>query len=277
MAANDFSPHYLVLVGGLMVVAVAYTCAALRNFSLEQRVRTRGVPVLAALVQAHRGLFSPGWSDLPIQVVFTFDRDVPDPEYFLRNLAAQVFALKNRTDVSKTEAVIAQAVTEELYQPGRRLPLPTEMTGGPVVYLGDVMIRRADLPERRLIGKLLMCKALPGRSGRLLLLPAPEVEASGAGRCEACGRAAPTRHVVFHRHIGAVVVFLHNHIKGNLCRPCIDHYFWNFTGATLGLGWWGFPSCFLTPVYLLLNVIRYARAGSPSSARTEREPGPSAE
>jgi hypothetical protein len=76
-------------------------------------------------------------------------------------------------------------------------------------------------------------------------------------RCQVCGRQAPTAHVVFHRHIGALVMMFHNHIEGNLCRDCIEHYFWNFTGMTLGLGWWGCISVVVTPICLLMNVVRY--------------------
>jgi hypothetical protein len=90
------------------------------------------------------------------------------------------------------------------------------------------------------------------------------------GRCEACGRPAPTAHVVFHRHIGALVMMFHNHVEGKLCRQCIDHYFWSFTGMTLGLGWWGLMSFFITPFCLLLNVIRYLGASGLPSARADR-------
>jgi hypothetical protein len=28
-------------------------------------------------------------------------------------------------------------------------------------------------------------------------------------------------------------------IKGNLCKHCVNEYFWPYTGTTLIVGWWG--------------------------------------
>ena len=40
--SKNFTPRYLVLVGGLMVVAVAYTCAAILSYQAEKRIRHAG-------------------------------------------------------------------------------------------------------------------------------------------------------------------------------------------------------------------------------------------
>jgi hypothetical protein len=55
------------------------------------------------------------------------------------------------------------------------------------------------------------------------------------------------------------MVFMRQHrsIKGKLCKSCIDYCFWNLTGKTMLLGWWGMISFFITPFILLNNIFRY--------------------
>jgi hypothetical protein len=78
--------------------------------------------------------------------------------------------------------------------------------------------------------------------------------------CQACHREAPTAHVTFRRHTGAVVLMFHGHITGDLCQDCIDRYFKEYSLHTLLLGWWGLISFFVTPFCLLQNVVAYAGA-----------------
>jgi hypothetical protein len=75
--------------------------------------------------------------------------------------------------------------------------------------------------------------------------------------CQCCGVEAPTQYVEFFQNIGAIVVRFHKSIKGNLCKNCIDQYFWEYTMISLVAGWWGFISFFMTPFVLLNNIIRY--------------------
>ncbi len=84
-----------------------------------------------------------------------------------------------------------------------------------------------------------------------------ELSSGSLGLCEACLRAAPTKQVAFYQNIGALVMRFHKTLKGNLCRQCIDKYFWEYTLYTLFLGWWGVISLIVTPFFLLNNVIRY--------------------
>ena len=76
-------------------------------------------------------------------------------------------------------------------------------------------------------------------------------------RCDACGVKAPTKYAAFHQHIGAVILMFHQRYRGNLCRGCIDRVFRRTTLTTLGLGWWGMISVFVTPFVLIHNVVRY--------------------
>ena len=49
----------------------------------------------------------------------------------------------------------------------------------------------------------------------------------------------------------------HKRIGGEMCRSCIDRFFCEYTLTTLGLGWWGVISFFVTPCVLVHNVVRY--------------------
>jgi hypothetical protein len=74
------------------------------------------------------------------------------------------------------------------------------------------------------------------------------------GVCQICGVEAPTKYVEFSQNIGALFMRFSTSIKGNLCKYCINHYFWSFTGTTLVYGWWGVISFFVTPFFLLNNI-----------------------
>ena len=75
--------------------------------------------------------------------------------------------------------------------------------------------------------------------------------------CQNCGREAPTRYVEFYQNIGALVMRFHKSVEGDMCKDCINGYFWPFTGITLVLGWWGLISFLVTPIMLLNNIARY--------------------
>ena len=75
--------------------------------------------------------------------------------------------------------------------------------------------------------------------------------------CTVCGLEAPTKKVMFFQHIGAVILMFNRHIKGRMCRSCINEYFTKYTVITTFLGWWGMISFFLTPFLLLHNLVRY--------------------
>ncbi len=75
--------------------------------------------------------------------------------------------------------------------------------------------------------------------------------------CQRCGIEAPTKYVAFYQNIGALVMRFTKSIEGNLCKSCIHSTFWQFTLTNFVLGWWGVISFFLTPCFILNNVIRY--------------------
>lgn len=80
---------------------------------------------------------------------------------------------------------------------------------------------------------------------------------NGQQRCQACGALAPTRYVDFRQNVGMLVARRSKTVAGQLCKPCVHQHFWKMTGTTLAVGWLGRISAFMTPVYVVNNVIRY--------------------
>jgi hypothetical protein len=75
--------------------------------------------------------------------------------------------------------------------------------------------------------------------------------------CENCKSPAETKYIEFHENIGMIVMRKHRSVKGHFCKSCIDYYFWDLTGKTMLLGWWGTVSFIITPFILLNNVFRF--------------------
>jgi hypothetical protein len=75
--------------------------------------------------------------------------------------------------------------------------------------------------------------------------------------CQICGSLAPTKNVEFNQNIGMLVSRQYCSMKGRLCKNCINREFSKKTLTTLFLGWWGTISFFVTPFYLLGNLISY--------------------
>jgi hypothetical protein len=70
--------------------------------------------------------------------------------------------------------------------------------------------------------------------------------------CQNCFREAETKKVKIYRNIGAIVLRFPGHIEGNLCKDCINKYFWKYSLICFFLGWWGIIS-FFTNIYFLIN------------------------
>src|SRR3954452_1786392 len=73
--------------------------------------------------------------------------------------------------------------------------------------------------------------------------------------CEKCGVEAPTRKVELHRNIGLLVMRMHQATKGDLCKPCIQKTFWNYTLVNATIGWWGIISFIVTPIFVVNNLV----------------------
>ena len=81
-------------------------------------------------------------------------------------------------------------------------------------------------------------------------------------RCQSCGIAAPTRRVKLRQNIGALVLRFPRSVEGEMCRKCIDQYFWKYTLTTLFLGWWGVISFFCTLAFIPMNIAAFVSTRS---------------
>jgi hypothetical protein len=93
--------------------------------------------------------------------------------------------------------------------------------------------------------------------------------------CESCGLSAETKYVEFHENIGMILMRQHHSVKGKFCKSCIDYYFWNLTGKTMLLGWWGIISFIVTPFILLNNLLRFIFSMNMKKPRLYITPSPS--
>lgn len=75
--------------------------------------------------------------------------------------------------------------------------------------------------------------------------------------CQSCGFPVETKYIEFYENVGMIIMRQHRSVKGNFCKSCIDYYFWNLTGKTMLLGWWGTISFIVTPFILLNNFFRF--------------------
>jgi hypothetical protein len=94
-------------------------------------------------------------------------------------------------------------------------------------------------------------------------------------RCESCGLPVEIKYVEFYENVGMVFMRKHRAVKGNLCKHCIDYYFWNLTGKTMLLGWWGVISFIVTPFILLNNLLRFIFASGMKKPPLQIAPSPS--
>jgi hypothetical protein len=75
--------------------------------------------------------------------------------------------------------------------------------------------------------------------------------------CQKCGQPGPTRAVRFHRHIGLVIVFLHQRVGGDLCERCERDAFLSSFWITALVGWWGIISVFATMFFLPYDLVHH--------------------
>jgi len=106
----------------------------------------------------------------------------------------------------------------------------------------------------------------------------PQVEVilgAGEGYCEACHRVGPLRQSHFMQNIGVVVLRFPRTVSGQLCKLCIDKFFFRFTAVTMLLGWWGvisfFYSCVAVPANLLNWMGSWGMRAPPDDIESFRE------
>ena len=133
-------------------------------------------------------------------------------------------------------------------------------TAIPVSTLPSVQSRATE--SRRELRAAVSVTVIPGSirapgSGSVTAIPG-SIYAPPNLYCRVCRiQGLPTKHVVFHQHIGALVLRFEKKIEGWMCKACIREIFWEYTLITLFFGWWGIISFFMTPLFLTANVIQY--------------------
>lgn len=75
--------------------------------------------------------------------------------------------------------------------------------------------------------------------------------------CQGRGVVAETRHASFHQNIGLLVLRLSRSMEGDLCKNCINRFFWQYSLITFFFGWWGIISFICTPIFLIMNLVSY--------------------
>lgn len=76
-------------------------------------------------------------------------------------------------------------------------------------------------------------------------------------RCEACGVQPARRFVCFYQNIGLLLFRLQSSVRGDFCSACIHKHFWTVNLVNLVCGWWGILSFFITPIFILGNLLYY--------------------
>lgn len=88
--------------------------------------------------------------------------------------------------------------------------------------------------------------------------------------CRFCG-CTPAADVTFRGHRGMIILMSFLHMKGPFCRDCGLATFRRMTANTLLVGWWGWASVFITPITVLINLVRRGKVAN--LAAPQRVPG----
>jgi hypothetical protein len=79
--------------------------------------------------------------------------------------------------------------------------------------------------------------------------------------CRFCG-SVPVANVTFRGHQGMIVLMRFLHMKGPFCRDCGLATFRQMTSRTLVQGWYGYASFIITPITILINLVRRGKVAS---------------
>ncbi|MGA5302792.1 hypothetical protein ACPCHT_22875 [Nucisporomicrobium flavum] len=99
--------------------------------------------------------------------------------------------------------------------------------------------------------------------------------------CRMCG-SVPAAAATFRGHQGFIIVMRFLSLEGPFCRDCGLATFRRMTSRTLVQGWYGWASFIITPITVLINLVRRGRVahlGAPQPnpfgpSRPPMDPGP---
>ncbi|HEY4221232.1 MAG TPA: hypothetical protein VGO62_07810 [Myxococcota bacterium] len=81
--------------------------------------------------------------------------------------------------------------------------------------------------------------------------------------------------MIFRQNIGALIIRFHSNIEGELCKSCIHAEFWKRTAVNVSVGWLGYISLFVAPIFTVMNIANYASAASlapPGNRTVDNDP-----
>jgi len=81
-------------------------------------------------------------------------------------------------------------------------------------------------------------------------------------QCQRCGAHGPTKRVTIPTSVGLLIAVRLSTARGNWCRRCIDTELASSTLTTGLFGWWSITGIILTPIFLLTNLVTFARTRS---------------
>ena len=81
-------------------------------------------------------------------------------------------------------------------------------------------------------------------------------------RCQICGATGKTAEVHFRQNVGMLFARRMSSVQGSLCRNCISDRFWKMTLTTLAVGWLGMISLIIAPIFIIMNIVSFARSRS---------------
>ncbi|GAA3289530.1 hypothetical protein Dvina_22585 [Dactylosporangium vinaceum] len=105
---------------------------------------------------------------------------------------------------------------------------------------------------------------------------APQPQGAPLVQCRFCG-SVPAASVKFRGHQGMIVLMRFLSLDGPFCRDCGLSTFRSMTAKTLVQGWWGYASFIITPITVLINVVKRDKVASlpapqPSPYGGSRQP-----
>jgi hypothetical protein len=80
------------------------------------------------------------------------------------------------------------------------------------------------------------------------------------GTCQLCRRPAQVNDVSFSYNVGMLVARRYATLKGALCKSCIHRTYWKYAGINVTVGWLGYISLVVAPIFLLANTWVYLRS-----------------
>ncbi|MHC5081484.1 MAG: hypothetical protein ACYTHN_20975, partial [Planctomycetota bacterium] len=89
------------------------------------------------------------------------------------------------------------------------------------------------------------------------------------GKCQHCGREAPTRKASLYKITSVVFISFHQSIEGQLCRGCIAKTCLLYNLHNTLLGWWSFYGVILNTFALLNNTVMFLRSLGPGPTQPE--------